>query len=75
MDEAKCKGVHIQDKTNRAVKIFAGIENDSDWPAGCYYCHGVKGCSDGVWYNQNRTGSANALEVAGVRSYCEYTGK
>jgi len=38
---------------------YQGTENDAAWPKGCYYCDDVAGCADGVWFNENSTGSAN----------------
>jgi len=38
---------------------YLGIENDADWPKGCYYCDSVPGCKDGVWFNKHPSGAAN----------------
>ena len=36
-----------------------GTEAESTWPSGCYYCHGVDGCTNGVWLNNHQNGNAN----------------
>ena len=36
-----------------------GTETEASWPAGCYYCRNVDGCTNGVWLNNHQTGSAN----------------
>ena len=36
---------------------YQGGETESSWPAGCYFCDGVNGCIDGVWFNTHGTGS------------------
>ena len=41
-------------------------EDEADWPSGCYFCDGVGGCSDGLWYNEHATGRA----VSGTRTAC-----
>jgi len=38
---------------------FNDVEDDADWPQGCYYCDGVSGCTDGVWFNAHSVGSSN----------------
>ncbi|GMI50159.1 hypothetical protein TeGR_g8489 [Tetraparma gracilis] len=48
---------------------FLGVEDDSDWPSGCYYCdNDVDGCTTGAWLNTHSTGSANGK----AQPYCSY---
>ena len=53
---------------------FAGTETDKDWPSGCYFCDGVDGCWDGVWFNRHESGRANGaaapLCVLPAADYC-----
>jgi lysophospholipase L1-like esterase len=39
---------------------YNGVENDEDWPKGCYYCDDVDGCADGLWFNEANVGSAHS---------------
>jgi len=39
---------------------FVDTETEQSWPKGCYHCDDVNGCTDGAWYNNHGTGSANA---------------
>ncbi|GMH55085.1 hypothetical protein TrLO_g5799 [Triparma laevis f. longispina] len=38
---------------------YNGVEDDSDWPKGCYYCDDTPSCTDGVWFNEHATGAAS----------------
>lgn len=37
---------------------FEGVEDSRNWPAKCYYCNNVNGCSNGVWFNTHASGKA-----------------
>jgi len=39
--------------------VWNGGEKEKNWPSGCYFCDDVTGCSDGVWFNNHKKGSAN----------------
>jgi len=54
----QCEAAMVQLGDQLDVSKFRGYENESVWPGGCYYCHGVPGCTNGVWFNSN-TGAAN----------------
>ena len=45
---------------------YNGDENESDWPAGCYQCKGVSGCTKGSWFNAHTTGTPHSQ----TRLYC-----
>ena len=56
---------------NTATPNYVGTENSSDWPFGCYYCHGGAGCGESsAWFNSHATGMHNA----GARVYCTRDG-
>eukprot|EP00587_Corethron_hystrix_P008938 CAMPEP_0113308080 /NCGR_PEP_ID=MMETSP0010_2-20120614/6661_1 /TAXON_ID=216773 ORGANISM="Corethron hystrix, Strain 308" /NCGR_SAMPLE_ID=MMETSP0010_2 /ASSEMBLY_ACC=CAM_ASM_000155 /LENGTH=305 /DNA_ID=CAMNT_0000163049 /DNA_START=161 /DNA_END=1075 /DNA_ORIENTATION=+ /assembly_acc=CAM_ASM_000155 len=38
---------------------WRGTENSKKWPSGCYFCDGVPGCTDGVWFNEHNKGRSN----------------
>merc|ERR1719203_112919 len=38
---------------------WRGTENSKQWPAGCYFCDDVSGCTDGVWFNVHDKGRSN----------------
>jgi len=38
---------------------FQGKERANDWPAGCYHCDNVPDCTNGIWWNKDKTGAAN----------------
>lgn len=46
------------DQTSFDGMDFQGSEENEEWPKGCYYCRGVPGCVNGVWFNEHSTGSA-----------------
>jgi len=45
---------------------FNGVEDEADWPKGCYHCQNSGDCSNGVWFNSHETGAP----VEGVRRVC-----
>lgn len=45
---------------------FIDVENEADWPVGCYFCRQVAGCYNGAWLNLHPTGNANG----GATPYC-----
>jgi len=45
---------------------YRGEESSADWPKGCYHCHHINGCQNGVWFNSHSEGEA----VEGVRQIC-----
>ena len=51
-------------------KPFSGSEDESNWPAGCYFCNKVRGCTNGVWFNAHPTGNV----VRKVKSICAVPG-
>lgn len=46
---------------------YRGNEDEASWPSGCYFCAGVPGCTNGFWFNEHETGSANG----GAAPLCE----
>jgi len=49
---------------------FNGVETTEDWPSNCYFCDDVDDCTNGVWFNKNKVGSA----VSGARPICALPG-
>jgi len=46
-------------KKQKGVDKYFGIENNPDWPKGCYFCdNNVQGCNPGTWWNKHETGTA-----------------
>jgi len=41
---------------NIATSEWNKEETDKKWPSDCYFCDGVRGCTDGVWFNNHKTG-------------------
>jgi len=49
------------------VETFKGVENESDFPGGCYECpQNSNTCGKGTWFNTHTTGQGNAKS----RVYC-----
>lgn len=46
---------------------YRGDEDEASWPSGCYFCAGVPGCTNGFWFNEHASGSANG----GAAPVCE----
>jgi len=49
---------------------WEGDEDEKNWPSKCYFCDNVNDCTDGVWFNEHRTGKAKT----GVRPICALPG-
>jgi lysophospholipase L1-like esterase len=64
-DRLGCRcGMHVVGHS--VGDIFNGVERDSGFPSGCYYCEDVQGCVDGAWMNTHEDGVANG----GAKPYC-----
>jgi len=66
-----CKTAFKAIKSELKRGSFKGTENDKTWPRGCYYCDGVKDCTNGVWFNSHSTGQVNG----GARPICTSDGE
>jgi len=54
-----CKKAKEAAPENIMNSKWRGTEKSKNWPSDCYFCDGVPGCTDGVWFNNHEEGKAN----------------
>jgi len=57
MSKKKCS--NIGKEHDDSIQWNKGIEEDENWPSGCYHCNEIDDCTDGTWFNKHPTGSSN----------------
>lgn len=56
---SKKKCSNIGKEHDDSIQWNKEIENDENWPSGCYHCDEIDDCTDGTWFNEHPTGNSN----------------